>query len=252
MIPYAFVAIVWVIPLSQYFYKWDTAEVLKKYALCINPSQLWFLWMLFWVFMMARSLWKWLSGSVYIGTVVTLVLYCVGVVGNKIVPNVFCIWTAFQYMPFFYIGIRIRLKQEEGKKLWSEKISVFCWILADVLIFILNLMLEKEKIVFSYFGIITGLIEHMIGAITAFLVLERIAENVNWRKNRICIVLSEYSMPMYLFHQQLIYFVIWELNGKVHPYVNAGVNFGVAVLGSMVISWALMKSKITRFLVGEK
>lgn len=252
MIPYVFAAVAWVVPISQYFFKWDTVEVLKKYVLCINPSQLWFLWMLFWVFMMAWPLWKWLSGSVYIGTAISLILYCIGVVGSKVIPNVFCIWTAFQYMPFFYIGIRIRMKQEARNKLWIEKVPVLCWILIDVLVFILNLMVEEGKLDFSYLGIIIGFATHMIGAIMAFLVLERIAESVNWRKNRVFVALAKYSMPMYLFHQQLIYFVISWLNGKVHPYINAGVNFGVAVVGALIISWVFMQFKATRFLIGEK
>ena len=252
MIPYIFVAITWVVPVSQYFYKWDTIEVLKKYVLCINPSQLWFLWMLFWVFIMAWPLWKWMSSLRYIGTAIALVLFCIGVVGSQLMPNVFCIWTAFQYIPFFYVGICVRLKQEQGKKLWIEKIPLFRWILVDILLFVMNLMVEDRKIGFSHLGIITGFAVHLIGAITAFLVLERIAEKVNWRKNRICVVLSKYSMPMYLFHQQLVYFVIFWLNGKVNPYINAGMNFVVSILGSMIISWILMKFKITRFLIGEK
>lgn len=252
LVPYAFVAMIWVVPISQYFMKCNKVEVLKKYVLCINPSQLWFLWMLFWVFMIAWPLWKWLSSSVYIGTVIAIVLFCIGVVGSKVIPNVFCIWTAFLYMPYFYIGIYIRLEQEKKEKVWIEKIPLFFWVLAEIVIYILNLMVAKGKIGFSHFVIITEFAVHMVGAITAFLVLQRIAERVNWRKKRLCVVLAKYSMPMYLFHQQLIYFSIFWLNGKVHPYINAGVNFVVAIMGSMIISWILMKFKITKLLIGEK
>ena len=252
LVPYTFVAIIWVVPISQYFMKYDKVELLKKYVLCINPSQLWFLWMLFWVFMIAWLLWKWVSTSVYIGIVISITLFCVGVVGSKIIPNVFCIWTAFLYMPYFYTGIYIRLEHEREKKVWIEKIPLFFWILVDFLIYILNLLVSKWGIGLSYFVIITEFAVHMVGAITALLVLQRIAECLNWRKNRVCVALAKYSMPMYLFHQQLIYFSIFWLNGKVHPYINAGVNIGIAIMGSMIISWVLMKFKITKFLIGEK
>ena len=62
--------------------------------------------------------------------------------------------------------------------------------------------------------------------------------------------LSTYSMPMYLFHQQIIYFSITILDGVVNPWINAGVNFIVATVGAYIISAILMKWKITRFLVG--
>lgn len=57
---------------------------------------------------------------------------------------------------------------------------------------------------------------------------------------------------MYLFHQQIIYFVIVALDGKVNPWVNVGMNFIVVVIGSFLISALLMRWKITRFLIGEK
>ena len=59
-------------------------------------------------------------------------------------------------------------------------------------------------------------------------------------------------MPMYLFHQQIIYFTIYWLNGKVNPYLHAGINFVAALVGSFIISSILMRWKVTRFLIGEK
>lgn len=57
---------------------------------------------------------------------------------------------------------------------------------------------------------------------------------------------------MYLIHQQVIYFSIILLNGKINPYMNALVNFGVAMIISYVISGILLKFKVTRFLIGQK
>ena len=58
-------------------------------------------------------------------------------------------------------------------------------------------------------------------------------------------------MPVYLFHQQIIYFAIILLNGKVNPWIHMIANFAIAVTGALIISIILMKWKITRFLLGE-
>lgn len=65
-------------------------------------------------------------------------------------------------------------------------------------------------------------------------------------------LLSKNSMTIYLFHQQIIYFTILWLNGKVNPYVNSFINFVVSLFLSSLISTMLMKFKVTRILIGEK
>ena len=59
-------------------------------------------------------------------------------------------------------------------------------------------------------------------------------------------------MPMYLFHQQIIYFTIMIFNGRVNPYINSLLNFVIAIVLSFGISYFMMKFKVTRFLIGEK
>ena len=50
LVPYVFVMLVWVAPISACFFNWNLSYLAKKYLLAIDPSQLWFLWMLFGVF----------------------------------------------------------------------------------------------------------------------------------------------------------------------------------------------------------
>lgn len=50
LIPYLFVSVIWVIPVGFFFYRYDALTILKNYALAQSPSQLWFLVMLFFVF----------------------------------------------------------------------------------------------------------------------------------------------------------------------------------------------------------
>ena len=89
------------------------------------------------------------------------------------------------------------------------------------------------------------------GAIMAFLLLNWIARHVNWN-NGLFRHLSLISMPVYLFHQQIIWALLWDLSGSLNPYVMALVNVVVSFTLSMVMGELLMKSKYTRFLIGAK
>ena len=108
--------LIWVAPISAYFFQWGAAELFKKYVLCINPSQLWFLWMLFGVFAIVWPLRNVMIEKPVIGWGIAIAFYGIGIVGGHIIPNVFCIWTACQYVVFFYIGMRIRVKTENPVK----------------------------------------------------------------------------------------------------------------------------------------
>ena len=86
-----------------------------------------------------------------------------------------------------------------------------------------------------------------------YTLLEFVAEKMTgWKNSKFLILLSRYAMPIYLFHQQIIFFTIYKFNGKISPWINIGINFVVAILGSFIISYLLMKWKITSFLIGEK
>ncbi|MDD4369898.1 MAG: acyltransferase family protein [Anaerostipes sp.] len=52
MLPYAIASIFWVIPLYIVFFKTNLIEIIKKYVLMTSPSQLWFLPMIFFEFIL--------------------------------------------------------------------------------------------------------------------------------------------------------------------------------------------------------
>ena len=252
LIPYVFVAVIWVIPISSLFFDWRLTDLMKRYLLCINPSQLWFLWMLFWVFTIVWPLRKVFISDKYLGCLIAIACYCIGVIGNNIIPNVFCIWTAFQYIPFFYIGTRIRVNEEQFKGHIYERPWYF-WLTFDVLIFaILHFTGKMSGYGWNVLSVILTFSLHVVGAIMAWTILQMVACRINWKNNYGFKLLKLYSMPMYLFHQQIIYFMIFWLNGKVNPLINAGVNLVIAIIGSSLLSWILMRWKWTRFLIGEK
>ena len=243
----------WVAPVSAYFLKMDAMDLFKKYVLCINPSQLWFLWMLFGVFAVVWPHRNVMVKKPFIGWIISLAFYGSGVVGGYFIPNVFCIWTACQYVVFFFIGMRIRIKSESQKRQITETVPWPCWIFINLVLFIANTWVgAQDGFVWSVISIGLSFLLHTVGAIMAWTTLQALASHINWQDSRSFNTLASYSMPMYLFHQQIIYFTITALNGVVNPWINAGVNFVVAVAGSFLISTLLMRCKVTRFLIGEK
>lgn len=253
LIPYVFVMLIWVAPISEYFFKWDWVYLIKKYILCIDPSQLWFLWMLFGVFAIVWPLRKVMIEKPLAGWVIAIAFYGLGTIGGKFVPNVFCILTACQYILFFFIGMRIRAKSEKQERLITETVPWYCWIIADLVLFVGYILAGRQSgFMWSITTFATSFLLHIVGSIMAWSVLQTLAAHIHWQNSKVFRTLSSYSMTMYLFHQQIIYFIIVALNGVINPCVNAAVNFVAAIAGAFIISAFLMRWKITRILIGEK
>lgn len=242
IVPFAFVLCVWVLPFAIYFFKYDKRTIIQKYLLGTSPNQLWFLLMLFWVYIIA-----WILNSLFkeyfaFSFICVLCLYAIGVVGNHATVDIFNIWSACKYVMFFWIGFQLR-----GEKFkWINKINVFILILINLLLFILSLFVT---------GVWRQLIDillHIEGAIMAFLVLDTLANRINWNNKKLLSILLKFSMPMYLFHQQIVYCCIIVTNGKMNPYINAIYIYIFTVIVSFIISKIMMSTKITRKLIGEK
>ena len=134
-----------------------------------------------------------------------------------------------------------------------EKIPWFIWLLADGVVFFLSKETgRRDGIIFILLSQGTNLLLHIIGAVMAFFVLQKVSNIIKWKKSKMFMYFSCHSMPIYLFHQQIIYFFIYYFNGKLHPYINTLINFIGAMLISIIMSDVLMRFKITRFFIGEK
>lgn len=248
IVPYWFVALCWVMPISSFVNSYSISEIIKRYILCTNPNQLWFLWMLFDVFMIIWPLSKVLQKK-NIWLPICILSWIIGFVGNKYLPNIFCLWTAFSYMPYFIIGMKLR----ERQVLLIYKIpSAVYFVLQLLLYFGWRVLAHQENALCVCLTQIMAIFVYTMGALMSFVVLQRIACKAKWKENKAFLFLSKRTMPIYLFHQQIIYFSILWLNGKINPYINASVNFILAVVVSLLISCILVSNKYTRFLIGEK
>lgn len=248
LVPYVFVAIIWVIPISCVLFSYTTKDIILKYVLCTGPSQLWFLWMLFDVFCFVWSISNWLKND-FIAVFISCISWLIGYVCGTRLPNIFCIWTAFNYLPFFILGMKLR----ENSACFLYKVPSILFLFVQLLLFaIYELTLSNSVIVYKLLNLISLYSAHVFGALMSFFILQWLADKVDWKNNRLFMFFSKHSMTIYLFHQQIIYFTIIWFNGKLNPYLHAFVNFVIALTLSSIISILLMKFKTTRILIGEK
>lgn len=249
LVPYVFISLVWVIPFAMYYFHFDAVEIIKRYILGTSPNQLWFLLMLFFVFMIFYPLTSFFEKHNIGGAIIVIGIYGIGLIVSKKLPNVFQVFRACMYLPLFWLGFKIR--QYGSQRLM--RIPSLVWVAADVLLFTLVQYLSGfDATIIKLLNLGLSFLLHIIGALMAFAVLQKLANRVNWKESKVFTLLSKNSMPVYLFHQQVIYVFISLLNGVINPYLHAGINFIGAMAVSLLISTLLMKFKWTRFLIGEK
>ncbi len=248
IIPYLFVLILWVIPNYVYFYGFDFKTILKNYILGVSPNQLWFLLMLFFVFAIFWLLSDFIKNHNLIGGITMIVLFFVSILFGRFITNYFQIWTVLQCLTFFYLGFIFRDKA----KIVIESIPFFLWIIADIVLFIVLKNMPTEGIIFKAIYIGISYILNIVGAIMAFTTLSFIGSRLNILNSKLINNLSSISMSIYLFHQQVIYWFIYLLNGKLNIYIHASIIFIGSFLISFLISVLLKTNRITSFLIGEK
>lgn len=249
LIPYAAVSLAWVIPFAMYFFRYDATEIFVRFGLGTSPNQLWFLLMLFFVFAIFHPLSKFFEKNTVGGAIVVLVFYGIGLFGPSFVPNVFQIFRAFMYLPVFWIGFKIR---QCGSR-YLKKIPAVLWLLVHVLLFLLlKTVSAQEGTIYSLLRLGLAFLTNMVGAVMAFVILQKLADRVKWQENKPFAFLIKNAMPVYLFHQQVVYVCIALLDGRIPSYLHAGVNFIGAMAVSLLLSALLMKFRFTKILIGEK
>ena len=246
LVPYAFVLCAWVFPIAQAFFHYDAKTILQNFVLGKSPAQLWFLPMLFLVFVIVYPLSKLFQKRFWIGLAVVLVAYGIGVLAP--VPNIFQIKRALQFLPMFWIGMQLRQKPCTLIK----KIHPLIWVGAHLLLFVVYLVLPNNGIIQKLLFMGTEFVLHMTGAIMAFSLLEWIGSSCKWQESKVFHFLSARAMGIYLFHQQLIYVLLYLLNGRVSPYLLSPILFFGSAAGAAGITSLFLLTPVTRILIGEK
>lgn len=245
LVPYVFVAAIWVAPIHAYFF--GTEGLVEKYLLGMSPSQLWFLLMLFWAFLIFWPLYDIVYRKPLFGGAIIGALYCIGL----FMPSIYCFNSGLTYLLFFYIGFIIRKFDFINRALYRT--PSFIYLMIDIGLFAICVTMRSETndIIFKIITLACTIMLNVIGAVGAFVILQRFVTRF-LQGSRTIDFLGEHSMTVFLFHQQLIYFSIGLLNGVVPPIILVVINFGFSLSISIVISVLLHKTKITRMLIGYK
>lgn len=120
LVPYLFVTIVWVAPITTVMMNLSIQDVVEKYVLGLGAGQLWFLLMLFHVFILFYVLGDFFEKHLIYGVGVVVLLYVVGKIGGLFVPNFFQLRSALSYAPVFWVGFQIR-KHHDFVMNWSPR-----------------------------------------------------------------------------------------------------------------------------------
>lgn len=249
LIPFVFASIVWVVPWYIFYNGFLYVEIIKKYVFAIAPSQLWFLWMLFWIFVIAISLPERIYKTWFRMAVISVIILGLSMIGRRFIPNYFQIWTGCKYFIFFAIGMMIR----KYAYCFIFKVPCIVWFILHLILFIIIQFIEGQTgFVLKVINLGATLLLNIVGAIMAFTVLNSIADKVNYKENKVIRFFKEHNFVIYLFHQQIICGTITLFNGKVSNIILLLINFGVAIIVSALISIVLHKWRTTRVLVGEK
>ena len=246
IIPYCFISICWVIPLSQFFYHYSIDTVLIKYLLGRSPSQLWFLLMLFWVFVIFRLIQPILNKCRYF-----YVIFPVLFVSSIFIPesfNWFQLIKTFEYLLYFSIGYVYMKHFSQVGLPFGETISVSLFACAmfvvDIALFIFGIGIKP-----GLFGIAYRKLLNIVGCIMAVVLLCNLGRRIE--KGSVLNLFENNSFTMYMLHQQIIYFSLTMFNGIMPPPIHAVLNFLIAVILSLGISILMHKSSKLSFLLGE-
>ena len=249
IIPYVFVSVLWAIPIGTWMFDWKFADVYSRYILGTFPNQLWFVLMLFWVFLLFWVLSDFMEMHPLFSVILIAGCYGFGMLIGRYVPNFYRFQDAFRYVLYFWIGFMFRKCGTERLR----KIPFWLWLSADLLLYGISLYLPTGEGLVSLL-LHKGMTELVCtaGACMAFFGLQKAADRVAWSEKGWFSLLSKHSMTIYLLHQQIIYIVLVLLNGRIGPYLHAGINFLISLSISLALAILLNQTRWTRVCIGEK
>ncbi len=242
IVPYIFVSACWVIP-WEYFFGAPLSTIIPKFVLGISPSQLWFLLMLFGVFILF-----------YISRSITplplaLISFILSLMGRLIWPNVFQLWNILAFFPFFQLGYYSR-SGKVYKYLIPDKVSLLGYAFLQLILFSISHYLYFDKILLlKACKECLLFICHLLGAFTVFHLLAMLASQ--GKQCSVWKILAASCFGVYLFHQQIIYVILFLTVNKMSPYFITALCFIVAYSLSWGITAILASNQYTAFLIGE-
>lgn len=248
LLPCVLVSLLWAAPAYGLFFSMD--NLAGKFLLMESPSQLWFLPMLFWCFVVIELAWLLAPGllrgfDVRVG--VALALLAVGSpLVSKLTDGAFQLASACQYLIVFWAGWAFR--SVDSGRFWNVRPTRF--IFADVILFALwRVVAEGDGIVASLASQSALVVLRLLGCAMVLSVAGR----ARIPKSRFWSVFGRDSFGVYLFHQQLVWIALAFLNvPSVPPILAASVAFFASLTVSLGMTELLRRFKATKLIIGEE
>lgn len=240
IVPYIFTSILYVIPISIIFFKYSAIQIIYKYFLGFEPSQLWFLLMMFWLYIIGcitNNKINFTKKNIFI---VAIICPIISYILSKC--NILQIGTAFSYFPFYFFGGYIS-KQKITEK--SKKAIIY-----TLMVIIINLIIIKvgHKQALQY-RFITKYLQLLTSCLEVFI-FYLLTLNFKGTCNKIYRTVESNSFGIYLFHQQIIYFCLYLTRAELKPPIQITLNFTVALVLSTLLTIMLKKNKHTKRMFG--
>lgn len=247
LIPLFSTIIFWVIPFHIFYFGFDFKSLIKNYLLLEQPSQLWFLPMLFLIFVIFSYISKKLKFSFKELMLIFVASNLIGGILQLFGINYFNIANALLFSIYFYLGGFVFKNKDKFNN--RNKFILF-FITATLLIYVLhtrniNIKILKyiNKVIISAFS--------CLEATCLYFLCDYLINKKNIKiDTNIYKLLSENSFGIYLFHQQIIYITITVFNGMVHPVVQCVLSFIISMFVSLFLTSILKKFKMTNQLFG--
>lgn len=246
IVPYVIVSIIWLLPFEIAYFHPTAETLINKFALGTSPRQLWFLLMLFNVnlfFVVAKSILNRLKIEVHC-IAGSVFLYIIGIAASLLirigVPNLFQILTATRYLLFFYLGYCFR---KYGSTLLC-KINVWLSALANIVLFgVLQFFNYHCTEIGVYLTVLLTPILCISGIVLSYRVANFLCNAEFFQKHkRMKMLLEKDAFGIYMFHQQIIWIIIDNLNREsVQPFFAFVASFLLSMMCSIAVTEILRK-----------
>ena len=247
LLPLISTIIIWVLPFYIYYYGFDLSNIFHKYVLMENPSQLWFLPMLFWQFVIFNIFYKRIKHNKIELVIISVVSILLGGILQKLDLNYFNIAKAVQFLIYFYLGGYVYINKE---KIFKYRKVIYI-IVIPLLFYSLFTYTKNDVSIIKYINYIIEPILSCFEVTALYFVFDYLVniKKINFN-NKFVKILSDNSFGIYLFHQQIIMITITIFNGLVHPIIQCLLSFIISISISLLITLLLKKNKITKYMFG--
>lgn len=250
LLPYIF-AFIWVVPAYAIFFRPSVKELVEKFVLGAAPSQLWFLFALFWMYIAFYFLslvldrfdffTKMNRTTAYILCFVFYLMSFGSIVFGKLgMINLFQILSAIRYFMFFFAGFVFR--KFDFSRLYKYAVPL---LIASVAL--------STAFYFNKIDIIEKLLWHPLCLFNVIAVFVFITKYVN-PKGKLFGIFKKYNFQVYIIHQQVVYVIAFVLScaGIFYPYPSFFICLAGALTVSLALSAVFAKFRVTRRLTGIK